>query len=633
MSGDPAKLRLFSAPPGASGNVPLVTAPGARADSAPGANPIDPRRRVVFIPSKTAPIEPLKPAIDYSLAAGPVGSFAWAKARMDERFPLGNDMTEAQRAFFAERVADDSLKAKQQLSPAPHLEADNGVELGMDEKGRVYRLDDSVTCWPVDESPEIDRIRAANEVFNLVCERETGLLVDPARKEKKEREEKRLLAQTHRIAKKLESGGVAAYLASEWTIATYGVHSGERKTLPKFRRKTFLPFVAAKLREPRIRDLEFWLQHDDWARFWTLTGGKRVRLRDLRKAIKRLHRRIRHLNDADFMKEAGVRIVFRSTELGTIETKRQLRKTKDGESYMALLDDSGAESGNIERDANGELWFHPHAHCLVHLEKGRLEPTAWSEFLVKLRAHWGDWMDDDGIVRNVREAVKYVTKPGEVEHLSAEELVALDAQLSRLHLVQPLGDLAAQIQERESAGLTLWPETTKDGRIWRVDLDPNKRGKSSKEKVRVKFAERPESGERFVGTFTEVQFEKEHARQHASDVDGCAVVARVSPGAASNYVKEPRVVVMFKRWDEKRVATHPLVSRLREYTRDAWLAGCALAAAAPAEDADPIRVHTGTLTVADPAHAAPPGRTPRPRDPQFAAHIARLDALAAPTSR
>ena len=156
----------------------------------------------------------------------------------------------------------------------------------------------------------------------------------------------------------------------------------------------------------------------------------------------------------------------------------------------------------------------------------------------------------------------------------------------------------------------------------------NRRAKASKEKQRIRYAERDAQGRApFSGQMTETEFAKEAARQHAPDVDGCAVVARVSPGAASNCVKEPRVVVMFKRWDARRVEMHPLVERLREHTREAWLAGCALAAATPAPDADPIRVHTGTSTVREDAADAPP-KVPRGPSREFRRHLARLDALA-----
>lgn len=554
---------------------------------------------------------------DYALAAGRVGSFAWAKAKMEARHPLGDSMTESQLEKMAEKIRSEAIRASRQLSPVPHL-SDNGVEIGMDEEGRIYRLDDSTDYTPVDNTPDVARIVEANAVFNRVCERETGEIVPADVKAKKDAEKALLLAQTHRIAQKLESAGVPSYLNSEWCLWTYGVHSGEVQALPKFRRKTFLPYVAAQLREPRVRDLEFWLQSDPWARFWTLTTGKRVPLKSLRRAIKSLHRRISKLNAADFMIAAGVRIVFRATELGTVEKTRE--------------ETLGNLAGLIERDESGELMFHPHAHCLVHLEKGRLSKADWTAFLVQLREYWGDWMDDGGCIRTAREAVKYLTKPGEIEHLTPNELAALDAQLSRLHLVQPLGELAEQIKRREESGLTLYPKTTKDGRIWEEQPDVNRRGKASKEKTRVAYAERDEQGRAlFSGTFTESEFEREHMEQNGdTGADSCAVVARVAPAAASNRVKEPRVVVMGKRWDTARVANHPLVERLRTHTADAWAAGCALVAAEEAaSQAEPIRVHTGTSTV----RPARPPKVPRPPSPEFLAHIARLDANATLATR
>jgi hypothetical protein len=458
----------------------------------------------------------------------------------------------------------------------------------MDHDGRLVKMadaDDSTPLASPDSAEAVRRVREAQLVFASVCEEETGLAVDPAIKAKKDAERADLRAQSHAIAAKLEAAGVPAYRSGEWSLWTYGIHSGEVEVIPQFRRVAFVPFVAAALREPFVRALEFWLQRHPFDRFWTLTGGPRVPLKKVRSAVRRLSARIRRLNSQPFMRRAGVRVVFRSIELGSVEETR--------------LDTITNTAGRIERDESGELWFHPHAHCLVHLERGRLTKRDWSAFLVELRAWWGDWMDDGGVIRNVREAVKYVTKPAEIEQLTPDETAALFSQLRRAKLVQPLGALAEQIKARRAAGLTLIRERTTDGYLWREVRDWNRHGARSRDRVPVLLGDQsPEEAALSEslgalgpnrGSVSELDMDaaiRLDARRRGGSVDACHVVAACAPAAASNCLKEPRVVVMGRRWDAAAVAAHPLVVRLREQTADAWAAGLAL-----------IRVHTGTPSV------------------------------------
>ncbi|HYC70025.1 MAG TPA: hypothetical protein VEB66_02395 [Opitutaceae bacterium] len=559
-----------------------------------------------------------------SAASGRVGSAAWMKAMGDVLDPVAptpetpelenfRDEIEAMGRAFGRLYHFDAIpsyafgngalemvswrmdgtpKPGGQLSPAP-------VELGepaMTADGRRYRLaesDDSPGFGPVDSFGKARRLQAAEAAYRAVVSDECGIVVDPKLLAKKRRERAVLRAQSHAIARKLELAGVHAYRSDEWLLSAYGVHSGEWEDIPSFRRIVFIPYVAAQIREPFVRELEYWLQCHLNDRFWTLTGGERVPLKKLRPAIRRLMRRSSKLNNQDFMKVAGVRIVFRSLELGTVEKRRK---------GMDLLDDQGRLAGVIERDEHGQLWFHPHLHCVVHLEKGRLEKAEWSAFLERVHAYWQDWMDDSGVIRNVREAVKYVTKPSEIQHLTPQETAALYEQLRRAKLIHPMGALADAIKAREAAEMTLVREQTNDGYIWREVEDWNVRGKlDAKAKDKFKFrVER--NGELISGETSEEAWRAATKLEKESVADVCVVVARCVPAASSLGVKEPRVIVMRRarkftteegriaaeKRDAARVLAHPLVQKIREHTREAWAAGVRLAA---------IRVHTGTPTV------------------------------------
>lgn len=489
----------------------------------------------------------------------PVGSYAWAAARFALLWGKDHELTEAEVETMLARIAEDV--SRPQPTREPMKLPPGGFAATVD--GRLVKVadsDESPEFNDVDTFPTVREIAEAQDAFLAHCEDETGIVVDAGLKAKKDAERATLRAQSHAIAAKLQEAGVTAYRSDQWKIAVLGVHSGEIDILPQFRRIAFIPFVAAAIREPMVRALEYWLQRHPHDRFWTFTSGPRCRLDQVRARLQDLHRRISALNAQPFMREAGVMIVFRASELGSIETKREL---------------GALDGGEIDRDQDGTLWFHPHAHCLVHLTRGRLSRSAWSKLLRQVWAHWGDHWDDAGTIRTAREAVKYVTKPGQIAKLTAAETAALAAQLRRLKLIHPLGVLAAEMRHRKEQRLTLLRQQTDDGYVWREIRDPN-RGPAR--------ADDPEA--------INIDTMQAAMRIDMRDHECCCVVAQCAPAAASNCVKEPRVIVMFNRYDQAKVDAHPLVQRLRERTRDAWLGGCAL-----------IRVHTGTPSV---CQASPP---------------------------
>ncbi|QQL46077.1 hypothetical protein [Sulfuriroseicoccus oceanibius] len=113
------------------------------------------------------------------------------------------------------------------------------------------------------------------------------------------------------------------------------------------------------------------------------------------------------------MKRAGVQIVFRSTELGTMKRQEDLPT------------------------------FHLHVHAIVQMTR-KLPKAEWSYLLQRVRGWWRHHFKDSQEVHQAREVCKYVVKPPEIEALSGEELKALYEQTFRLHLVQCLGALKDQ---------------------------------------------------------------------------------------------------------------------------------------------------------------------------------------------
>jgi hypothetical protein len=201
-----------------------------------------------------------------------------------------------------------------------------------------------------------------------------------------------------------------------------------------------------------LKHLEFFMQEHPFSRMWVFTAGPRVPLHEVREQISQLHRRLSKLNAETFLKAAGIEIVFRSTELGT-----------------------------IERNETGEATFHIHAHVIVHLRR-KLPAKQWSEVIGAVRRWWKFHFADSQRIHQAREACKYVVKPSDLERLSAQELAALHHQLFKLHMVQCLGALQEQRQKIDETKCRL--VMLRDGLSSHWEIVPNwneSRGKKPEE--------------------------------------------------------------------------------------------------------------------------------------------------------
>lgn len=367
------------------------------------------------------------------------------------------------------------------------------------------------------------------------------------------------------------------YRETPFGLWRYYVHSRHVEKLPAFSRMMFLPYVAQHVRGPILSALEFWLEKNPFARFWTFTSGARCKLSAVRARTDYLHRRLSLLNAEQFMRDAGIRIVFRSTELGTPETNANGHRL--------------ADSGIIERDESGEVLFHVHAHCVVEMAKGPLAGEKWKKLLARVHDHWGHNWDDGGSIRDARECCKYVTKPGEMLKLTGAELVALSEQLHRAKLVQPMGSLREEIKSRRDSDLRLVRRRTPDGPVYGEVKNWNKHGRRTPEEKAADAAA------------------KLDRRSAASCV---RILSRLLPGFGPSGVSEPRVVVMAQDWNESHVRAHLQVARLISATAHEFWAGSA------------IRVHTCTPTVGETTAFAFADSLPPPRHLPTGAEIAGL---------
>jgi hypothetical protein len=300
--------------------------------------------------------------------------------------------------------------------------------------------------------------------------------------------------------------------------------------------------------------VESFLERNPLARFWTFTSGPRCRLLEVRDRLRRMHRRLSQLNAQPFMQSAGVEIVFRSSELGTPETHQ-----------------SGGRNGSagaLERDAEG-LWFHVHAHTIVCLKFGYIAAKKWEHLIRQVWNFWGHHWDAGDSVRDARECLKYVTKPGEMLKLTGEELAALAHQLRRIKLAQPMGILATEIKGRAALGNRLIKVQSPEGRIYKEVKDWNKLRPVTQD-VRDLEAARRLSPPR------------------AEPV--ARIVSRLLPAVGPRGVKEPRVIVMTAGApDIALLRSHAAITPIIRASADEFAAGLR------------IRVHTCTATVLTPA--------------------------------
>lgn len=491
---------------------------------------------------------------------------------------------DVRRAIDADLAREDKLAGFVRFSRAlealrnesPDTEAPVSTE--DDYAARMMAYADETGCYTGPETAaeisDEDRAFAAsaNGAYLALCKERTGDVMPVEEVEARRARSNELRDSTLRIIEKMrEVPGIGwdGLRDSGFEIRRLFLHSGEDEELPILARSCFLPLVAQGIRAPMVSALEWWLSRNPFARFWTFTTGLRVKWSGVRERHDWLVGMLAALNEADFMREAGVRMVFRSTELGTPETDAQ-GNVKDG--------------GEIEFDEDGQAYFHVHAHVVVELTKGFIPPKKWSALVAKVGEFWPHWWGEGGAIRSARECCKYVTKPHDMEKLSGWELCMLRQELYRAKLVQPLGSFAEDYRALKNPEnrLRLVKRQTPEGRVYRVEKDWNSHAR------RTRTEKAQDAAERLT----------------KRDGNGSVrLLSRGTPRFGRKGVAEPVATVMVPRgsWNSdtiKAVRAHPLVAPVISATAHEYFAGVA------------ISVHTRTSTPG-PLPERPPWSPPR----------------------
>lgn len=226
----------------------------------------------------------------------------------------------------------------------------------------------------------------------------------------------RIAKQSQVIARKLAAGGVDPYLSGKDRVSMVGLVSGAVFELTKYRNVNIIPEVAQRNRAPLVSDFELFLlerpEVKRYARYAVVTSGKRF-------PIAAFSDRLKLFND-------------------------QL------EDYWQLCRERGIEPllVSLEFTIDGEDGFSVNLHAnLVTWPKHAFGKAEWTAWLEKTRKHFGDpragtkeaISRDSGVIKDVKEIIKYVTKPGDILGMTAEDTAFLANALFRKQLVRPLG--------------------------------------------------------------------------------------------------------------------------------------------------------------------------------------------------
>jgi hypothetical protein len=420
-------------------------------------------------------------------------------------------------------------------------------------------------------APTVREAEELQEAVQVLCDRRTGVIISKEAREKMVQKRAEILRQSNAVAEKLETAGIVAYDRGEektWLFDPvrfavdphFGSHAEE---LPGFRRINFIPAVAQMRRRSLVKLLQLWLQEHPYARMWTFTTGERCAVQELRARISGLHRSVSKLNAAPFMSECGAKIVFRSTETGS------------------LTDDDG----NEVRNAAGEWLYHPHAHCFVDLTKGKIEGKRWVEMLQNIKGFMGANWDESGKIADAREAAKYPMKPADLDRLTPADVAALYEASRRLRWVETLGSLRMLQRDIASCNEALvWERDADEMRVGRV-LNWNRRRPNEKQDKEDKALERI----------------LKHPGETDPEMRDCPAkaIVRLMPGAFFDEVTRPAIMVracVFGLHEMRELMKEPHVRSLVEAALPAYLSALRLKEAAE-KAAAPISVHNTHLTV------------------------------------
>lgn len=421
---------------------------------------------------------------------------------------------------------------------------DGCYEIGFDANRNPIRIDRYGVENP--ETPDLRHTGVARWYsraegrYLALAKRETGRHTSGEKMKEARVRREVMIAYSHAVAGKLKKRGVKSYRCTPFGVFKYSIHSRVIEEIPAFASNNFIPYSACAARKRIVREVTAYLAapENEFCRMWVMTNGDRCNVFELRSRIKALSRKISKLNAEPWFRKIG-QMVIRCNEVGSIDA--------DGSFMQNSFADTG---GEIPRDDQGRRTYHPHSHVIFRPNKWR-EPRLWEKFIKRVWKWWGFHWKDCSMVQDAREIVKYCTKPAEVANLNEDETFDLYNALHGLHLVETLGPLRAQIENRRRRIRTLVTTHTHDGPVLTEEPDWNRRLPKKKDRERDNM----------------------EAMQKLTRHEGEShmfLVARTVPMPGGWNISEPHVIVTGTVFNEQAVRAMPLVAELIRATQPEW---------------------------------------------------------------
>ena len=287
----------------------------------------------------------------------------------------------------------------------------------------------------------------------------TGLRIDPQEYLVRKAANAVLEDQQRQIIEKMAGAGVD--LARSADAVRVDLVTLKHAPVEGCRRCRFLPMVAKRERAEYLSSLEGYLRDPTtrFARYGVVTLGSPITAMDrkARGVIQAFHRKLSRWS-AQAKKKFSIEVIIRATEF----TRRSLRR-------RGLAGDAAS--------------YHFHANVIY--VPSRYDERNFADFLSWTHKFFGSHWADAGKIRNLREIVKYMVKPGELDDATGEELVWLFKATQKLKIIQALGGFAGYRRSLKDAGLKIRGVTGASGEREMVFLQGDTRAPSSKEEKRM----------------------------------------------------------------------------------------------------------------------------------------------------
>ena len=243
---------------------------------------------------------------------------------------------------------------------------------------------------------------------------------------------RKLEQQSLQIAEAIERAGGQPWQDRQ-SLKLVGLCTGEIRELPNVKDWNIFPVVARRKRAAVVKHLEWYMDTSPKRfRMWVFTGGERFtwinNAQGFDERMTELTRRISKLNNKDFMKMYGVRIVWRQVEIA-------------------------GDTGFL-RDEDGNPTMHLHAHCMVQMDR-KLDHEDFCDLIGRVGAYWKWHWKEAKEIHDTREVCKYMNKPADTLKLSDQEIKSLAEVCHGRQFARMSGPFQERCKDLKDSGMRI----------------------------------------------------------------------------------------------------------------------------------------------------------------------------------